>query len=334
MKRQLPFLFLILLTAVLFFANLFFGSIHIEPGEVWEALWNISDDDAISFIVRGSRLPAATTALFSGAALGCAGLMLQTLFRNPLAGPSILGISSGAGLGVAVVILLFGGSFALGSASLGITISVVVAAIAGSMAVMALLIFFSTFITNNLMLLITGIMAGYLTSSIVTLLSSFASAEGIQGYVLWGMGTFNSVTTDSLPVFVIVLSIVLLLSLILSKPLNLLTMGYDYARSLGLNIKMTRNSLLVISSLLTAVVTAWCGPISFIGLAIPHIARMIFRTDNHLLLLPATMLCGAAVALACNVASTIPQNSIIPINALTPLFGVPVILYIMLAKRR
>ncbi len=333
MNKPILFILLIIGLVALFLANLLFGSIHIEPAVVWEAIVNPNSDDTMGFIVRESRLPTACTALLAGSALGVAGLMLQTLFRNPLAGPSILGISSGASLGVALVVLFFAGTLSLGFADWSGTMAITIGAVLGSAAVMGALIFFSSYIRSDLLLLITGIMAGYLASSLVTLLSSLATAEGIQGYVSWGMGTFNAVTMDSLLSFTSLILLSLLLSMFLCKPLNLLLLGYDYARNLGINIKRVRNCLLIISSLLTAIVTAWCGPISFIGLTIPHISRLLFRTDNHLILLPATMLSGAIIALACNVASTIPDNSVIPINALTPLFGVPVILYIILKKR-
>ena len=334
MKKTLLFILLVAGVCILFIANLLFGSIHIAPEIVWESIFMPDSDNTMGFIVRESRLPTAFTALLAGGALGVSGLMLQTLFRNPLAGPSILGISSGASLGVALVVLFFGGSVSLGFADWSGTMAISAGAIVGSAAVMGALIIFSSYIHSDLLLLITGIMVGYLTSSLVTLLSSFATAEGIQGYVSWGMGSFTAVSSDSLPIFAILIVLSLFTSVFLSKPLNILLLGYDYARNLGVNIKFVRNCLLIISSLLTAVVTAWCGPISFIGLTIPHIARLLFRTDNHLILLPATMLCGSIVSLACNVASTIPENAVIPINALTPLFGVPVILYIILHKRR
>lgn len=333
MRRGWIFTILVILVILLALANILFGAVHIDAAKAIGALIEKDPDDPVAFIIRASRLPACATALLAGSALGVAGLMLQTFFRNPLAGPSILGISSGASLGVAVVVLLFGGSISLGFSDIGGTLATIGGAVVGSLAVTGLLILFSTFIHGNLMLLITGIMIGYLASSLVTLLSSFATAEGIQGYVLWGMGCFTAVSSESLPVFAILTILGLAVSLTLSKSLNLLLMGYDYAANLGVNIRTVRNILLGVSSMLAAVVTAWCGPISFIGLTIPHIARLLMRTDNHRVLFPATMLCGAAVALACNVASTAIPDVVIPINALTPLFGVPVILYVLICRR-
>ena len=198
---------------------------------------------------------------------------------------------------------------------------------------MGLLILLSTVLRNDLMLIITGVLIGYLTSSIITLLNYSASAHGVQSYIMWGMGTFNSVSLNQLPVFAIIVVIGLILSLILVKPLNALLLGDDYARSLGIPIKTVRNLLLLATGILTAVTTAFCGPVAFIGLAVPHIARMIWRTDNHRVLMPATMLVGSAVALLCCIISVLPSAGIAPINAVTPLIGVPVILYVVIRRR-
>ena len=318
----------------LFVANVFFGAVHIPASDVLSALiGRLSPDDAIGFIILGSRLPQAVTALLAGAGLGVAGLLLQTAFRNPLAGPSILGISSGAGLGVALVMLFLGGSFSIGEWSWGGYTAIVAGAVMGSMTVMAVLVFLSTVVRNDLMLLITGIMIGYLASSVVTLLSSIASAQGVQGYVMWGMGTFGDVSMSQLPVFSTIVIIGLVMSLLLAKPLNILLLGDSYARNLGVMVVAVRNMLLVCTGLLTGIITAYCGPVAFIGLAIPHISRFYFHTDNHWILIPATMLTGAVAALACNLASTLPDNTVIPINALTSLIGVPVILAVILKRR-
>lgn len=318
---------------VLFAANLFFGAVRIPASEVWAILTGRGmADSAESFIILSSRLPQAATAALAGAALAVAGLTLQTAFRNPLAGPSILGISSGAGLGVALVMLLFGGTLSLGGMAWGGYAAIVAGAIGGSFAILAILILISGIVRSDLMLLIAGIMVGYLTSSVVTLLSSLATARGIQGYVMWGMGSFSGVSVQMLPLFALLVAAGLVMTLFLAKPLNLLLLGDDYARNLGIGVKRVRNLLLAATGLLTAVVTAWCGPVSFIGLAVPHMARMVMRTDNHLLLIPASMILGAGVALACNVASVQQHGMVIPINALTPVFGVPVILYVILNR--
>lgn len=327
------FLLLVFSAIALFVANIFFGAIHIAPEEVWAALNGESQNEALKFIVVNSRLPQAITALLAGAGLAATGLLLQTAFHNPLAGPSILGVSSGASLGVALVMLFLGGSLSLGSLSFGGSVAVIAGALAGSLLIMGILIALSSLVKNNLMLLIAGIMIGYLTSSIVTLLSSLSTAQGLQSYVMWGMGTFGDVSMKQLPWFVSFTVIALVLTVLLAKPLNILLLGDNYAANLGINVRHVRNLLLVSTGILTAIVTAYCGPISFVGIAVPHIARIIFKTDNHWILIPATMLLGAILCLGCNIASVLPANNIIPINALTPVVGVPVILYVIFRGR-
>lgn len=334
---KLRLFILILLTFGLMIGNLFFGAVSIPAGEIMDVLsGKASEDDVIRFIVIENRLAQSITALLAGAALAVSGLMLQTVFRNPLAGPSILGITSGGSLGVALVVLLFGGSFTIGEQNLSGDIALTTGAMAGSFLVMAVLIGLSIRIRNNLMLLIIGMMTGYIASSTVTLLASISDAKTLQNYVMWGMGTFASVTLDGLTWFAPTITVGLIIAMMLVKPLNLLLLGDNYATNLGINISRVRRLLLIATGLLTAIVTAYCGPIAFIGLAMPHIARMIFRTDNHLVLMPATMLCGAILALSCTLLSVLPEGSIIPINALTPIAGVPVILYVILrgTKRR
>ena len=259
--------------------------------------------------------------------------MLQTAFRNPLAGPSILGISSGASLGVALVILLLGGSIAIGNSQVGGYLAVILGAIAGSLLITAILTVISMRVRSSLMLLIVGIMTGYLTSSLVTLLSSLSDAQSLQNYVMWGMGSFSGVSASQLPWFVGLIIVGLIGAMLLAKPLNLLLLGDNYARNLGISVEKVKTSLLLVTGLLTAIVTAYCGPVAFIGLAMPHIARMLTRTDNHWVLMPATMLTGAVVALACNIVSVLPGTTVIPINALTPIVGVPVILYVVLKRK-
>lgn len=313
--------------------SLFIGAVYIPPGQVWEVLTSENAGDAISFIILGSRLPQALTALLAGAALAVSGLMMQTMFRNPLAGPSILGISSGANLGVALVMLLMGSTVTIGSLAMSGYVSIIIGAFAGSILIMGVLIFLSSVLRNDLMLIISGVLIGYLTSSVITLLNYSASAHGVQGYIMWGMGSFNSVSTGQLPVFAAIVAVGLALSMILIKPLNAMLLGDDYARSLGIPIKAVRNLLLLATGILTAVTTAFCGPVAFIGLAVPHIARMIWRTDNHRVLMPATMLTGSAVALLCCIISVLPSAGIAPINAVTPIIGVPVILYVVIRRK-
>ncbi|MDE6028393.1 MAG: iron ABC transporter permease [Muribaculaceae bacterium] len=328
------FLILIILAAALFLLNLFTGSVSIPAGEVLDILFHGDiDSGPMEFIILGSRVPQAVTALLAGAALTVAGLLLQTAFRNPLAGPSILGITSGAGLGVALVMLLLGGTVSFAGFTAGGYVAVLIGALAGSLAVMALLLLFSMWLKSDLMLLIAGIMTGYLTSSVVTLLNYLSSAEGIQSFTMWGMGTFGSVSRQQLPLFSIAIGIGLFISILLVKPLNIILLGENYARNLGISMQWIRNMLLVATGVLTSVVTAFCGPIGFIGLAVPHISRMIFRTSDHRVMIPGSILTGGVTGLLCNLLCIMPENIILPLNGVTPLIGVPVILYVIFKKR-
>lgn len=321
---------------LLFIANLLVGSVDIPPADVWHILTGGEGGKASwSFIVWESRLPQALTALLCGGSLAVCGLMLQTAFKNPLAGPSILGINSGASLGVAFVMLLFGGSVTAGTFSLSGFLSVLTGAFVGAMAIMALILFFSTLIKSNVMLLITGIMIGYIASSAISLLNFFATAEGVQSYIIWGMGNFGGVSLQQMPAFASVTLLGLAGALMLIKPLNALLLGERYAENLGINIRRVRNWLLLVTGLLTAVTTAFCGPVAFIGLAVPHVARMLLGTSNHQSLLPVTILSGGAVALLCNLVCILPgEAGIIPLNAVTPIIGAPVIIYVIVSQRR
>ena len=328
---------LAVLIALLFVLNILVGSVSIPADDVVCIL--LGDNENIKpswqFIIIQSRLPQALTAMLAGSALAVSGLMLQTAFRNPLAGPSVFGINSGAGLGVALVMLWLGGSFSAGSVSVTGFVAVLAAAFMGAMAVMLLIFLFSTMVRNSVMLLIIGIMIGYISNSAVSLLNFFATDEGVRSYMVWGMGSFGGVSTKMLPWFSLVTVAALVATLLLIKPLNALMLGDRYAENLGVNIIRVRNWLLVITGLLTAIVTAFCGPVAFIGLAVPHIARLLFHTDNHRLLMPATMLTGAVVALLCNVLCFLPGTlGVIPLNAVTPLIGAPVIIYVILRGRQ
>ena len=260
--------------------------------------------------------------------------MLQTAFRNPLAGPDILGINGGAGLGVALVMLLFGGNITMGNLTIGGSLSVVLGAFTGAIAVTALVLYLSARLKNPVMLLIVGIMVSYLASAIISLLNFFSTAEGVHSYTMWGMGNFSGVSMGQLPVYCVVSAVGLLIAVSLIKPLNALLLGDMYAENLGVNIIRTRNWLLLSTSLLVAIITAYCGPVSFIGLAVPHIGRLMLQSSNHRSLMPVTILTGAVVALLCNVLSSIPGNrGLIPLNAITPAIGAPVILYVLLKNR-
>ena len=324
-----------LVVIVLFALNLLLGSVKIPTADVVSILLgNEASKASWQFIVLESRLPQSITATLCGAALAVSGLMLQTAFRNPLAGPSVFGVNSGAGLGVALVMLFLGGGLSVGSVSITGFAAILLAAFVGAMTVMAIIFFFSTLVRNSVMLLIIGIMIGYISNSAISLLNFFATDEGVKSYMVWGMGSFGGVSMTNMPVFAIVTLAGLFGALLLIKPLNALMLGDRYAENLGVNIMRVRNWLLIVTGLLTAITTAFCGPVAFIGLAVPHIARLLLTTDNHRQLLPATLLCGSVVALVCNLICYLPgESGVIPLNAVTPLIGAPVIIYVIARKR-
>lgn len=318
------------LTLLLAVGCLFIGSVNIPPseilniclgGEASKATWN--------YIIADIRIPAIVTAALSGAALGIAGLLLQTTFNNPLAGPSILGVSTGASFGVALTLLAgFGGGTAVGAAAM-------VGSTAGALVIILVLLALSSVVRSSMMLLIVGILLSYLTSSGISILNFFATQEGVHSFVIWGLGSFAGVSLDTIGLFSVTVLVCLFLSLLLVKPLNALLLGERYAASLGINVSSSRTLILLVSGVLTAIVTSFCGPVSFIGLAVPHIARLSLNTSDHRRLLPATMLAGAATGLLTLLVSTgFTANGSLPVNAVTPIIGVPVVLYIILNRRR
>ena len=334
MMRRSLLIILPVLIVILFALNLMTGAVRIPLADVVSIL--MGDDEVREswrYIIWESRLPQGVTAMLCGAALAVSGLMLQTAFRNPLAGPSVFGITSGAALGVAVVMLLLGGSVSIGMLDLSGFLAVWVSAFAGAMAVTGIIFLFSSLVRNGVMLLIVGLMIGYLSASVVSLLNFFATEQGVKSYIMWGMGDFGSVSMGQLPVFVAVIMAGLLASLSMIKPLNALLLGEEYAENLGVNTIRVRNQLLVITGVLTATTTAFCGPIAFIGLAVPHVTRLVLATENHRLLLPATVLVGAVTALLCNLICSLPADGAIPLNAVTPLIGAPIIIYVIVKGR-
>lgn len=336
MKPRTFLLLATALTLLLVLANLAWGSVKIPLDAVIDiCLGKGAEKPGWDFIVLQSRLPQAITALLAGASLATAGLMLQTAFNNPLAGPSILGVNSGAGLGVAIVMLLLGGSIGSSSFMLSGTLAVLTGAMTGAIAVLGVIIAFASMVKSNVMLLIIGIMVGYITSSAISLLNFFATAEGVFSYTIWGLGDFSGISMAQMPFFAIATLIGLVGALLLIKPLDALLLGERYAANLGVNVRLTRIGLLLCTGWLTAVVTAYCGPIAFIGLAVPHIARLLLQSSNHRWVVPATMLTGSVVALLCNLLCVLPgELGIIPLNAVTPLFGAPVIIYIIVNQRK
>ena len=335
-RYTLTVIALVFLLVLLAVACLVFGSVDIPVSKIVDILSGKgSGNNAWDIIILQSRIPMIATAALAGAALSISGLLLQTTFNNPLAGPSILGVSSGAGLGVAIVILALGGTLGgVFGENVGSYMAILVGALLGAGAVLAVLIAFSAIVRSNTMLLIIGILVSYLTSSVVQLLNSVATEEGVHNYVSWGFGNFSGVSVGQMPVYAGIIILALVAAALMIKPLNALLLGARYARNLGINVNRTRNILLIITGVLTAVVTAFCGPIGFVGLVVPHIARMSLGTSNHSRLVPATILAGADIALLCALVSVSNPHGIIPINAITPIIGVPIILYIILNRRR
>lgn len=329
-KRAVLVLITAVAVAVLAFVGcLFTGAADIAAGDVLAALTGGSGKPSVDYIVMNTRLPAAITALLCGMALSIAGLLMQTTFDNPLAGPSIMGISSGASLGVAIVMLALTTTATAWSQS-----AVLAGALAGALGVLALLTLLASAVRSATMLLIAGILIGYLTSSGISLLNFFATRESIHSYVIWGLGSFSAVTIDDIPLFAILVIVPAMASLLYAKTLNALLLGSRYAASVGVNVAAARRGLLLLSGVLTAFATAWCGPIGFIGIVVPHIARMAVRSSDHRLLLPASALIGAAIGVLCLWICVSPGAvGILPVNAVTPIIGAPIILYIILKRR-
>lgn len=330
--RRIYIILIILLIASISL-NLAYGSVAIPVAEVFRILAGLGSDNQVwQVIVVQTRVPQCVTALLCGMALSVAGLMLQTVFSNPLAGPSILGITTGSSLGVAVVTLLCGGVVA--ETLVGWT-ATIVGALVGAFAVMLAILALSSVIRSNVMLLVAGMMIGYLASSAISMLNFFATAEGVHSFTIWGLGSFSGVSLSQLPFFTVTVLVGLFISILLIKPLNALLLGPNYAESLGIDIRRTRFLLLLATGILSSVVTAFCGPISFIGLAVPHMARLLIGTSSHNSLMPATMLIGAVLALVCNFVCHLPGGfGTLPLNAVTPIFGAPVIVYVIVNQRK
>jgi len=327
-KRKLRWIYagLSLALVALFCGGLFYGAVHIPFKDVVRILLrSYEGKEAWQHIVLESRLPQTVTALLAGASLAVSGLMLQTLFKNPLAGPSILGISDGANLGVAIAMIY------LGAASY---LTTIVAALIGAFVVLLIILGFSRKVSSNVMLLIIGIMVGYLASSVIAILNFHASADKVHQFVMWGMGDFSGVSLSKLPWLAGFSVAGLLCALLLTKPLNALLLGDAYATNLGVNVRRARLLILICTGVLTAVVTAFCGPISFIGLAVPHIARLLLGSSNHRHLLPVTLLAGACIALLCSMLTVLPgSGNVLPLSAITPIIGAPVIIYVIVNRK-
>lgn len=340
MKRPvaLYMLFIVILIFIFFLLNIILGSVLIPFKDVWHILWGDYNGNEIwQNIIWKSRVPQALTALVAGAGLSVSGLQMQTVFRNPLAGPSVLGISSGASMGVAFVVLLSGtlGGVALSKVGIMGEIALTISAIIGSLSIMALIVFVSQKVKGNVTLLIIGVMIGYVANAVIGVLKYFSVEEDIRAYVIWGLGSFARVSGNQMRLFVSIMLVLLPVSFLLVKTLNLLLLGDAYARNLGLNIKRARLQVITCSGVLVAIVTAYCGPIIFLGLAVPHLCRTMFRTSDHRILMPASLLMGGAMALVCNLIARMPGfEGALPVNSVTALVGAPVVISVLFNKRR
>lgn len=340
MKRPVALLMLLIIASIFifFFLNLVLGSVSIPFRSVWNILWGTGNESIIwQNIIWKSRVPQALTALVAGAGLAISGLQMQTVFRNPLAGPSVLGISSGASMGVAFVILLSGSLGGVALSKLGYVgeIALSIAAIGGSLSIMALIVYVSQKVKGNVTLLIIGVMIGYVANAVIGVLKYFSVEEDIRAYVIWGLGSFSRVSGDQMMLFVCLMAVLIPLSFFLIKTLNLMLLGDGYARNLGLNIKRSRLLVITSAGVLVAIVTAYCGPIVFLGLAVPHLCRAIFRTSDHRILMPAVLFVGASLALICNLIARMPGfEGALPVNSVTALVGAPVVASVLFRKRK
>lgn len=332
--KKIMMVFFAVALLLLFMANIFYGSVEIPAQGVAAALLGEECSDVWRLIVVETRLPQAMTALLAGAAISVSGLVLQTLFNNPLAGPEVLGINSGAGLGVAVVMLLAQGTLFAGAMGLHGYFAILAGAFAGSLAVISLILLLSSVLRNKMYLLIAGVAVSFLISSAISIMNYLATSEGVHSYMIWGMGSFSGVSLSQLPMFAVPVVLLMAVAVYMTKPLNALLLGDDYAANLGVNVMTARVVLLAVVGLIIAVVTAFCGPVTFLGLAVPHIARLLMKSSSHNCLLPATMLAGASVALLCNIICQLPgESGLMPLGAVTPLVGAPVIIYVLLSNR-
>ena len=340
LKRPiLPLMLLMTVLIVVFFLlNLLLGSVHIPLRSVCSILAGSTDESVVwQNIIWKSRVPQALTALVAGAGLSVSGLQMQTVFRNPLADPSVLGVSSGASLGVAFVVLLSGAVGGVALSHLGYLgeVALSLAAIVGAMSVMALIVYVSMKVRGNVTRLIIGVMIGDGANAIIGVLKFFSVEEDIRAYVIWGLGSFARVSGDQMLLFVGIMAVLLPLSFLLIKTMNLLLLGNGYARNLGLNIRRARLLVILCAGVLVAIVTAYCGPIMFIGLAVPHLCRAIFRSSDHRVLMPATLLVGAALALVCNLIARMPGlEGALPVNSVTALIGAPVVASVLFKRRK
>lgn len=338
MKRTIALVSSVLVLLSLFLLNLFWGSVSISFKDVFSILTlNLNDIDSSNIIIiQQFRFPQATTAAFSGAGLAIAGLLMQTLFRNPLADPTILGISAGASFGVAVLLLFTGmvSGQALVAFHWAKNIGIVFASFAGAILVLFLITMLRKKLSSMVGLLIAGLMIAYVVGAVVGIIKYFSHKEDMHAFVIWGLGSFSNIGLSQLPFFVINVSLGLVASVLLMKPLNLMLLGEKYAQNLGLNVKKNQMLTLLVSGFLTAVITAYAGPIAFLGLAVPHLARNLFRSSDHKVLIPASIVTGASLALLCNLIARLPGFDVnLPVSSVTSLIGAPIVIWIILKRQ-
>ncbi len=321
---------------VCFLVNISLGSVSIPFQETLRSIiGKTTQVDSWSYIIWNYRIPKAFTAILVGSGLALSGLLMQTLFRNPLAGPFVLGISSGASLGAALLILgssLFTGIFSLGMVN---DISLALASSIGSFMVLLAVMVVAVRVKDTMALLIIGLMFGSITTAVVSVLSYFTTAEKLQQYVYWSFGSIGDLSWNQLILLLLIVMIGVLISVFSIKPLNALLLGESYAKSLGVNMKRSRYSIIVATGLLAGGVTAFAGPIAFIGLAVPHLTRQIFNTTDHKILVPAVLVYGAILMLICDTIAQMPNSaSVLPINAITSIIGAPVVIWLLIRKRK
>ncbi len=327
---------LILVMLLLLILNIKVGSVSISWSELYDSFLWFSTERTTDIIILRYRIPQAVTAIAVGAALSLAGLILQTVFNNPLAGPSVLGISAGASLGVALLVLMGSGmGMVAGSTAFFGDMAMVIAALMGALAVLVIIVFVSGKIGNAVTVLIIGIMIGYLVSAVVGTMQYFSSSQDIQSFVIWGLGSYSNTNIIQSLALLLTTIILFAITLLFTKPLNAMLLGYQYAVSSGYNVKMIQTVMLLVSGLLIAISTAFTGPIAFLGLAVPHIAKTYFKTSNHGILITAVLLVGANLSLICNLISKLPGfDSSLPINAVTSIIGAPIVIWVIVKGRR
>ncbi len=330
---KIKILLFAILVIILFFLDIVVGSVSIPFKDIVNIFTGEETKSSWKYIIFDFRLPKAITAILTGASLSISGLLMQTMFKNPLAGPFVLGVSSGASLGVALYIM--GGSLLMTILPVNYlsNTGIVIAAITGALLVLIIVITACTKVKNNLTRLIVGIMFGSLTSAIVSILQYFSTEENVHKFVIWTLGSLSAVSMDDIKIISPIILLSLLLCITMQKSLNTLLLGENYARSLGINIKHLRFFIICLTGFLAGTITAYTGPIAFVGIAIPHLARNLFKTSNHNVLVPTSILIGSVFMLACDIFSQLPgNNTILPINSVSAIFGAPIVIWIIVKR--